>query len=139
MAIETNKVLSIEVREWAKMVELEKARRAEIIRLKNDYLDSAWGRQAKNRVTMQQEEIARLEAVLTAKKAQLSAMRRKAKNADVELARSAERLNQLQENLAARLRLDKMLTFKALFKQMQKAGFTPPELGATVTEEEIVS
>lgn len=139
MAINVQKVMTVEVKEWKTLIAIEENHKAEIIRLKNDYLDSKAGEQKRNRVTMQREEIARLEETLAAKKAQLARMRHLARNAVSESKRCDERLKDLRENLAARENLDRMLEMKSLFNAMKKAGITPPELGQTVTEDQIVS
>jgi septal ring factor EnvC (AmiA/AmiB activator) len=139
MAIEVQKIMNVEATEWRQLIELAKLRRAEVIRLKNDYIESQSETLKRNCVAMQKEEIARLEAVLAAKRAQLARMRHTARNATKELAEIDARIAQLNENLSGRLRLEKMQEMKMYFKAMQKAGITPPEVGATVTEEDIVS
>lgn len=139
MAVEVQKILSVEAPEWVKLIELAKLRRAEIIRLKNDYLESQSEALKNNRVAMQREEIARLKAVLATKEAQLVQMRHMARNASKELTAIDARIVQLNENLAGRLRLEKMQEMKSYFKAMQKMGLAAPEVGATVTEEDIVS
>lgn len=137
MAIQIEKITNIEAKEWKALIAMEEAHLAELIRLRNDYLDSKTGPLKNNRVAMQQEEIGRLEAVLASKKAQLSVMRRKARNAPSEIAASHSRMTQLKENLAARNNLERMLEMKNLFKAMQKAGITPPEIGSVVKMSEI--
>ncbi len=139
MAMQVEKVMAVEAGEFKRLIELAQYRRAEIIRLKNDYIESQSGPLAKNCVAMQKEEIARLKAVLAQKEAQLVRMRRTARTASQHLAEIDATIAQHKENLAGRLNLERMAEMKSLFKQMQKMGIPVPEFGATVKEEDIVS